>query len=163
MRRPCYTNELYPAVSHAPNTAATKTINGQEPRIPSSKTAKRSATFSAICAGSHWAVSLSLFCSPALMHRSRDTDRSTYMTLHATFSMVALTSDQSCDQVRFRHGAQVFRGARQGRDTTAGLASVSDIKTGQAELVNGRSAPMAFSGGRRSGRRSWWIAAARRY
>src|SRR5262249_12599438 len=73
-------------------------------RIPSSKTVKRDSTLAATCAGSPWTASATLDASPATRSRSRDTDRSTYMTLHGTLSIVVQTSAQSCDQERFRHG-----------------------------------------------------------
>ena len=43
-----------------------------------------------------------------------------------------MTSDQSRDQLRFRHGGQVSRG-QTGLDTAAGYADVSSVETGQAE------------------------------
>ena len=108
-------------------------MDGSEAPIPSSKTPNRIWTFSAMRADSHWKASLSLLSSLALTDRSCDTDRSTYMTLHETFSMVALISDQSCDQIRFHHGVKGTKGQTGSRYGTTALVSVLNATTGQAE------------------------------
>jgi hypothetical protein len=105
--------------------------------IPPSKTSNSSFTFSAMYDGSVWSRPER---SRARTWRSCDTDRSTYMTLQATFSMATLSSAQSCDQVRFSsHGLMCLgprRPVRAERDATGGRAQTvgnSGVGTGQAE------------------------------
>ena len=133
-------------------------------RVPSPKTSRSSFTFSAICAGSPWTASWLLFCSAATTSRSRETDRSTYMTLHATCSMVGGLDKRPVS----RPATLPPRGSGVKGPDRIGYGGWAceriQCQDGPSRKVYGRSAPMAFSGGRRSGVPHCWAdATATRY